>query len=192
MSSSLSNNSASETLTALVVGKQVAGWSARDDRWRLLLVSAAGPVELEVGWGFGDTSGTLLRLSLARSVRLCLYGRALTVKASNLKDGSNRLDLVAVDAYERTHNVLQVGGEGTGAVQMVAVPAFAQDLRLELADATLLESSTVRLKDGEGAVVSAYPGIMQPEAGIRLGAADTVEVVVPSGCPWRVVFGLTM
>ena len=192
MSSSLSNNSASETLTALVVGKQVAGWSGRDDRWRLLLVSAAGPVELEVSWGCGDTSGTLLRLSLARSVRLCFYGRAVTVKADNLKDGSNRIDLVAVDAYERTQNVLQVSGEGTGAVQAVAVPVFAQDLRLELEDATLLGGSLVRLKNGEGEVVAACPADMQPDAGIRLGAADSVEVEAPSGCKWRLVFGLTM
>lgn len=192
MSSSLSNNFATDTLTALVRDRKVAGWSGRDDRWRLLLVSAAGPVELEVGWGFGDTSGTLLRLSLARSVRICLYGRAVTVNASNLRDADTRIDLVAVDAYERTRNVLQVVGDGTGAVQTAAVPAFAEDLRLELEDATLLESSTVRLKDGEGGVIASYPGIMQPEAGIRLGAADSVEVVVPSGCRWRLVFGLTM
>jgi hypothetical protein len=185
--SSLSPRSVRVTLKAGETA-EVYNNAAQEGDWRLIMVDATQPAELSLRWRGGGVTQAA-RVTVARGARICVYAISLEMTAHNLNPSeASEVKVGIADTQEHTCNVCEVVGEA-GTVN-VPLPSHAYRVRLELSDPSLLSLAMLDVKDGGGTLRSRTPGEHQPDVGVLLGGAS--QVIVTSGCTWRLIFTLTL
>ena len=164
--------------------------------WRIVEVfSRTGlPFELLLVWSAGGGAGAEARITVARAARICVFARGLRVQAGNLADAINRVGVTVADAYAVTENQWEATGETLdhGTTADVPVPPFARRVRVEMADATLLPTTTLKVYDGQSTLRSTVAADKQPPEGVPVGGARTVQVAASGATAWRAVFTLSL
>ncbi len=174
---------------------------AQEDEWRIVeLISTNNlPFEAEITWGNGSGAGASITISVARSTRICIYARSISIRVANLVantfpfNGDNAVRVNISDGHDNTKNQMDIinrldTGVGT---EEVPIPNFASWFRLELADPTAAgATSFVELISPLGGVMSKTFYADQPSQGTPIGAAVAMLVHADSG--YRVVFYLHM
>lgn len=202
----LSVRSGSEELEAYtdptqkLVFRSLLDADACADTWRIVEASSVQglPFELYLSWSAGTGSGSHAKLVAARAARVCVYARALRVRAANLANAANRVGVTVADGFAPTANQWEVRGGGAeqvgggGGPQEVPIPPFADRFRVETADPAQLSLVSFEVQDGLGTVRNRLAGDQQPGGGNPLGAAGKLVVTVPASVAWRVVFGLQL
>lgn len=168
---------------------------ARADAWRIVeAFSLTGePFELELSWSSGSGTGARAVLTAAHAVRVCVLARGLRVRAANLADRVHRVGVTVADGFAATRNQLQLDGalDDTGPA-LLTVPAFAERLRVEVADDLHSAATQVRLLDGLGTTRSAFAVADQPADGVFVGGTHSVEVELGASVDFRAVFLLSL
>ncbi len=172
-----------------------------EDTWRIIeaFSRSAAPFELELAWSAGSGSGAFAQVTVARSVRICIFARSLRIRAANLSSSDNRVGVTVADGYGQTRNQWEhratgdqsVADPDQGVAQEVPIPPFARTVRLEIADPTRLPGSTIKVYDGEGTLRATVAGDAQPEGGVPVGGAGRVEVTA-GATDYRVVYTLSL
>jgi len=164
--------------------------------WRIVEAFSLSdlPFELHLSWSAGSGAGAECKVTVARSVRVCVYARGLRIRAGNLADATNRVGVTVADAYAVTENQWEVTGEvDEQAVAVdIPVPPFARRVRVEMADATQLPTTTIKVYDGLSTHRSTVDGDKQPAEGVPIGGARTVEIDPSGATAWRAVFTLSL
>ena len=195
-------------LTTRSDGKDLPAWDtslkllplldgeAELDTWRIVEAFSKSelPFELELGWSSGGGSGSLARVTVARAARICVLARSLRVRAGNLADATNRVGITVADAYAVTENQWEATGlsDEQGVGIDIPVPPFARRVRVEMADATQLPTTTIKVYDGLSTHRSTVDGDKQPAEGVPIGGARTVEIDPSGATAWRAVFTLSL
>lgn len=195
----LSTRSDSQTLAALAVSgivyKTLLNPSALSETWRIieLFSSSGAPFNVLLSWSAGQGAGATAWITVARSTRVAVYARAITVQVGNLSVAENSVTATIADGYAETHNQWELRGALTNLTPSgVGIPPFSRAFRVELADATLLSSLEIRVYDGTGTLCSHTMGDAQPDGGIPLGGAASLEIESPTDVEFRVVFYLRL
>jgi hypothetical protein len=107
----------------------------------------------------------------------------------------NRVGCSVADGYCVSANQYELRGlapsTGTAAVPL-AIPPFATHVRVDVSDANLLESVRIQILDGLGTPRAVLRGDQQPLAGLPLGAAAGLQLLVPPGLAWRAAYQLSI
>lgn len=168
---------------------------ADHDTWRIVeAISISGrPFELELGWSSGSGSGARAQITVARSTRISVFARSVQVRAANLSTDENRVVVTVADGFAMTRNQWEHRARhlSTG-ISSIPVPPFADNVRVDLADPTLLFFATLRLVDGEGVVRTALPLDLQPLDGLPLGGVQTIELDLAVDLDFRAVYHLSL
>lgn len=168
---------------------------AAKDAWRVVeLFSREGlPFEVELAWSSGSGSGARAKLTVAHATRVCVLARSLSVRAANLAAVPQRVGITVADGFLLTRNQYEVTGiHVEGPPTVVATPPFAERVRVELADLSLVTSTLFALRDALGLVRSVYPVATQPAEGLWVGGARSVELATNSSVAFRAVFTLSL
>lgn len=163
--------------------------------WRLLdlFTSDGAPFEVMLAWSAGSGSGASAQLTVARASRVAVYARSLIVRVANLDGAVSRVGVTAADGFALSRNVFEFRGSSDGITPVdVPIPAFAEGVRLDLADASLLAASRIQLFDGTGGQRADVPGDNQPAGGVPIGGAATLRVTTTAATLLRVVFTLSL
>lgn len=160
--------------------------------WRVVEVVGEHPLELELAWSAGSGSGARAQLTVSRSARVSVFARNLSVRAGNLAPEPNRVSVTVADGQAVTRGVYEVTGDGSGQDQPVAIPPFAERVRLEVSDPAQLATSVLLVQDAQGALRSTVPADRQPPEGVSLGGAGEILVRAPLETAWRVLFTLCL
>lgn len=196
----------SRALSTRADTRTLSAWAGSDLAWRRLLASEAPaaawrvmeafsvsgrPFELWLRWSAGSGAGAECRVTVARSTRVGLFARSVIVDAANLSSQENKVGVTVADGAVHTRNHWEVRGQAQEAVENdVELPAFADRLRLELADPALLAAAEIRFYDAQGVLRGVTLGDQQPSGGLPLGGADQVRLVVGATTAFRAVYGL--
>ena len=198
-STDLSTRSDAITLAAWSVSKahkSVLGADTSEATWRIVeAFSVDGlPFELNLSWTAGAGAGAKATVTACRSVRVCVFARALQVTAANLADASNRVGLTVADGFAVTANQTEVTGDMPNSEGDVEIPPFALRFRFEMADPSYLATTEIRLYDGASIVRSLFMADTQPDGGVPLGGARRLTLNNPSATSveFRVVFYLAL
>ena len=165
------------------------------DTWRIVEAFSLtpAPFDLELAWAAGAGSGAFAKVTVARSARICLFARALKIRAGNLADKTNRVCVTVADGRTTTRNQWEVRGNANEQQpEVIEIPPFATHLRLDMADPTQLPGADIKVYDGLGTLRANVAGNAQPGAGVPVGGAGKVEVTVTGASDYRVVFTLAL
>jgi hypothetical protein len=182
---------AAHTTTSPLLYKGLLSADSDGATWRIIeAFSRTGvPFALDASWSAGSGSGANARITVCRSARVCVFARALELRAANLASVENRVGVTVADGYAVTENQWEEpGGPGQGE-QDVVIPPFASRVRVDVADTTVLATTIVRLYDGLGTLRTRLPA-SSLGAGLLVGNAGRMTVQVPSNINWRSVFVL--
>ena len=165
------------------------------DTWRIVEVFSLtpAPFEIELAWAAGAGSGAFAKITVARSARVCVFARALKIRAGNLADKTNRVCVTVADGRTTTTNQWEVTGNANEQQpENIEIPPFAKRLRLEMADPTQLPGSDIKVYDGLGTLRGKVAGNAQPGSGVPVGGAGKVEVTTTGASDYRVVYTLAL
>lgn len=167
---------------------------AEVDTWRIVEVFAPLPFELGLAWSAGSGSGAEALVTIGRSARICLLARSLRLTARNLTTTSHRAGVTVADAFAITRNTWEVPLLfGFGANQEVPIPAFAEALRVEIAEPDGWATTTIQVFDGLNDLRATYAAGSQPPGGVPIGGARKVRLSTPDPVHHgRVVFHLCL
>lgn len=198
-STDLSTRSDAVTLSAWSgskAHKSLIGADASEATWRIAeAFSIDGlPFELKLSWSAGAGAGAKATVTACRSVRVCVFARALQVTAANLADASNRVGLTVADGFAITANQAEVTGDMPNSEGDVEIPPFALRFRFEMADPSYLATTEIRLYDGVNILRSLFMADTQPDGGVPLGGARRLTLTNSSATSveYRVVFYLAL
>ena len=177
-----------------VVFKDLLRGEACAGVWRIVELYSASqaPFELHASWSGGDGMGQEARMTVARATRFAVYASSLTVRVANLSSAENRVGCNTSEGYCVSCNQYEVRGTGDGSALSVLIPPFATHFRVDVADESQLASTTVRVLDAQALLRAEIMGDDQPDAGLPLGGAGSIEVVAPSNIDFRGVFTLSI
>ena len=165
------------------------------DAWRVVEVftHASLPFDIELRWSAGSGSGARAQITVARSARVCVRARTVTVRATNLGRATNRVGVTIADGFAVTSNHFEVRGDATDAdgSPIVPVPPFATHVRVDVADPAALDTH-VDLVAGNDRVYASVPVRSIPALGLPLGAALRLELHPTAPTAWRAVFTLCL
>lgn len=176
--------------------KSVIAADASEATWRIVeAFSIDGlPFELNLSWSAGAGAGAKATVTACRSVRVCVFARALQVTAANLADASNRVGLTVADGFAVTTNQAEATGMMPNSEGDVEIPPFALRFRFEMADPSYLSTTEIRLYDGLSVLRSLMMADLQPDGGVPLGGARRLTLTNTSATDiaYRVVFDLAL
>ena len=167
---------------------------AQGAAWRLIELCSASqlPFDAYLSWSSGSGSISTARLTVATGTRVCVYARTLAIQAENHSSGSaNKVCATVADAFATTFNQYEHRFPSVSSKQM-SIPPFTESVRVEVADHTLLSGLTIDLLDTAGVRHSRTLGSAQPDGGIPIGGARTIEVTSGTPVDLRAVFTLTL
>lgn len=197
--SDLSTRSDSQALAPLSGGsvsyRTLLNPSALSEAWRIieLFSSTGAPFNVLLNWSAGQGAGATAWITVARSTRVAVYARAVTIQVGNLSLAENTVTATIADGYADTHNQWELRSALVNLTPAaVGIPPFSRAFRVELADSSLLSTLEIRVYDGSGVLCSHTLGDAQPESGIPLGGAGALEIESPSDVEYRVVFYLRL
>jgi len=159
---------------------------------RIVELWGEAPFDVSLSWTAGTSTPKEATLSVSRGARVGVFARTLLVKAANLSTSENLVGLAISDGFLASRNRRQLTGSGTGSFQELALPAYAESLRLELSDPSQLSSARIALEDAVGTRNAVVVGNAQPFGGVPVGAAGKALVLVPAGVAWRALFTLSL
>ena len=165
------------------------------DAWRLVeAFSRSGlPFDVTLAWSAGSGSGAESTITVSHATRICVFARSLRVVAANQANHINRVGVTIADGFAPTRNAWEVRGElDPAAPTTIAVPPFAESLRVDVADATLAPTTEVRLLDGVGFQRGTVLVSAQPSGGIPIGGTSTVRLVTTAATRFRAHFSLSL
>lgn len=195
----LSVRNGKKPLSARAVGSalsyvELGAGQACESAWRVVEVWSSSdlPFAVRLAWTAGDSAGQKAQITVARSTRIGVYAQWVSVEAANLVDTSNTVASAIADAFLPTHNQWEETGVAVaGVTQTIAIPPFADRVRLELSDPSLLGSTTLSFYDGFSSVVGVTQGDAQPDSGIPVGGARRLDLTVASNnSNFRIIFSL--
>lgn len=176
--------------------KAVLAADAAEATWRIVEAFSVDslPFELILSWSAGAGAGVKAKITACRSVRVCVFARALQVTAANLADSSNRVSVTVADGFSVTHNQYEAIGEIPNSEGDVEIPPFALRFRFEISDPSYFATTEIRIYDGAGTLRSLFMADTQPDGGVPLGGAGrlTITNAPASSTPYRVVFELAL
>ena len=157
--------------------------------WRTLLLDAEVPTWVDLHWSVG-TSTAQARLVVGRGATVSLFARSLHVRARGLSPTPGNLAVIAYDGRTDTRNVWteRVVGDADGLRLEAEVPPFAQQVRLEVGDAT--HTGELLLLDPYNKPRFARVGGPGEAVTAELGANARVFYHLPAGAFGRLVFTL--
>ena len=163
------------------------------DAWRIVELFSGSdlPFDAELAWSAGSGAGASARVTVARAARVAVFARSVRIAATNRADVVNRVGVPVADGFAATRNSWEHAASHL-AVSTIPVPPFAESVRVELADPALSPLATVRVLDGLGAVVAAYPVDQQPALGVPVGGARALELDLAAPVSFRAVFTLSV
>lgn len=165
------------------------------DTWRIVELFSTGgrPFEAELAWSSGRGVGARALVSVPNATRVGIYARAVQVRARNLGSEANPVGVTIADGQATTRNQWEHTGDlDPDAVSTVAVPPFARAVRLDLADTAALTGAELLLVDATDTVRARILTASQPDSGVLVGAARSVQVLATTSSPFRLVFDLTL
>jgi hypothetical protein len=175
-----------------LVHKLLLSAGADGATWRIIeaFSRTGAPFALDASWSAGSGSGANARITVARAARVCVYARALELRAANLSSNDNRIGVTVADAYAVTENQWEEPGAGNqGAEVDVPIPPFAARVRVDVADPTALSNTLVRLYDGVGTLRTRLAA-SNLGAGLPIGNGGRLTVTLNANVNWRAVFML--
>lgn len=188
-----------KTLSARTVGSalsyiELGAGEARESAWRVVEVWSNSdlPFAVRLQWTAGDSAGQKAQITVSRSTRIGVHAQWVSVEAANLVDTSNTVASAIADAFLATHNQWEETGVAVASVtQTITIPPFADRVRLELSDPSLLGSTTLSFYDGFSSVVGVTQGDAQPDSGIPVGGARRLDLTVAgNNSNFRIIFSL--
>jgi len=159
---------------------------------RIVELWGDAPFDVSLSWTAGTSTPKEATLSVSRGARVGVFARTLVVKAANLSTSENLVGVAISDGFLASRNRRQLTGSGSGSFEELALPAYAEALRLDLSDPAQLSSARIALEDAVGTRGAVVAGDAQPDAGVPVGAAGKALVLVPSGVAWRALFTLSL
>ena len=167
---------------------------ARAGTWRIIeLFSRSGtPFEADVAWSAGAGVGSHAAITVAHAARLCVFARGLQVRVKNLGSTKNSVGVTVADGFSPTRNQYEVCGLSERRPVQMAIPPFADHFRVDLDDRRGLRRVQIRVRDGADQIYSHWIGLNQPDSGIPVGGAGSLELLLPPAHRYRVVFTLTL
>ena len=165
------------------------------DAWRIVELFSGSdlPFDAELAWSAGSGAGASARVTVARAARVAVFARSVRIAATNRADVVNRVGVTVADGFAATRNSWEHAASHLAtATSPIPVPPFAESVRVELADPALSPLATVRVLDGLGAVVAAYPVDQQPALGVPVGGARALELDLAAAVSFRAVFTLSV
>jgi len=166
--------------------------AARRSAHRIGALWGAAPFDVSLSWTAGTSPPKEAVLSVSRGARVGVFARTLVVKAANLSTSENLVGLAISDGFLASRNRRQLTGSGTGSFVDLALPAYAEALRLELSDPAQLPSARIALEDAAGTRNAVVTRDAQPDGGVPVGAAGKALVLLPAGIAWRALFTLSL
>lgn len=199
--SDLTSRSGSATLPARtaaeLVWSRIAGGNAcgGEDAWRVIELASLTnlPFAARIRWNMGSAAGFTAQVAVARATRVCIHARALDIDVANFSNAANQVVCGIADGLVSTHNQWEESGTAAnGVTQPLQIPPFADRVRLELADPTLLPTTQITVRDGFAAAASVTLGDAQPDAGIPVSGARSIEFITTANVAFRVVYTLRL
>lgn len=163
--------------------------------WRIVEVfSQEGrPFELELRWSAAKSSGAWVKLTTSHALRVSVFAKSLTLKASNLSSEPNTVTGRVDDGFSQTANVWEHRARTDGTTPLsIPIPPFAAAFRLDLADREALARATITLLDGQGTARARYSAATQPAGGVALGGAGRLEIATEDSIDLRGIFTLSL
>ena len=163
------------------------------DAWRIVELFSGSdlPFDAELAWSAGSGAGASARVTVARAARVAVFARSVRIAATNRADAVNRVGVTVADGFAATRNAWEHAAAHV-AVSTIPIPPFAESVRVDLADPALAPLAAVRVLDGLGAVVAAYPVDQQPALGVPVGGARALELDLAAPVSFRAVFTLSV
>lgn len=195
----LSVRNGKKTLPARAVGSalsyvELGAGHAAAATWRVVEVWSPSdlPFAVRIQWTAGDSAGQKALVTVSRSARIGVHAQWVEVQAANLADVANVVASAIADAFLPTTNQWEETGTAeSSVVQTIPIPPFADRVRLELSDPSLLPSSTLSFYDGFSGVVGVVQGDAQPDGGIPVGGARRLDLTVAgNNSNYRIIFSL--
>ena len=159
---------------------------------RIVELWGDAPFDVALSWTAGTSAPKEAVLSVSRGARVGVFARTLVVKAANLSTAENLVGVAISDGFLASRNRRELTGSGTGSFVELALPAYAEALRLELSDPAQLPSARIAFEDAVGTRGAVVAGDGQPDGGVPVGAAGKALVLVPPGVAWRALFTLSL
>ena len=158
---------------------------------RIVELWGDAPFDVTLAWSAGSSRPKEAALTVSRATRVGIFARTLVVHVRNLISADNGVSLAVSDGFLLSRNGRQLTGTGTGGFQELEVPAYAESLALHLQDPAAVAAARIAMEDGFGVRGAVVPGNAQG-AGVPLGGAHKVLVLVAAGVPWRAVYQLSL
>jgi hypothetical protein len=160
--------------------------------WRVIEVQAAAPVDVRITWSAGNAAGLSATVTISRAGQVSLFAAHLTIEARNRNTASNKVLAIVTEAHTPSKNVFEHAGSSTppGGTELAVLP-YSRLLRLELVTADGLAAAKLRLKDGDGDLLTEVTAADQGADGVYVGGAASVVVVSPNS-DWRLIQVLSL
>lgn len=156
---------------------------------RIVAVQSDHLVELRLTW-FSGAGRHNVQISCARGIRCCVWAKSLTVDVRH-KSGALtvKTSITVADGWERTRNhwLVDIGG---GPVQTVAIPPFADRVRLLTSDPATLPAAQIDFYDMGATLFARTAGNAQPDGGLPLAGTERLDIL--TAFAGRVLFELTV
>ena len=168
---------------------------AEVDAWRLVEAFSRNglPFDVTLAWSSGSGSGAEATFTISHASRIGVFARSLRVVATNQSNHLNRVGVTIADGFAPTRNAWELRGDlDPAAPTTIAVPPFAETLRVDLADNTLAPTTEVRLVDGIGLQRGTVLVSAQPSGGIPVGGTSRVRLVTTAATRFRAHFTLSL
>lgn len=155
--------------TPLLSVDQCNGWALIE-----AFTLSGGPWQLNIQRTMSNGVDNIIRISVARFVRICLMGRSFITVGKNA--GSTEPNNVAISLDPNpepvtTSNCFQVALSGTSGT--ISVPNHADSVRMDIANPASRPNTLLSIRNGTlGRVVAAARAGEQP---LRLGLGSSVE-----------------
>ncbi len=161
--------------------------------WRLLEVFSLNdrPFDLRLRWDSGGGAGDPIRVTVARSTRVCVWSQGFRVSIANLAtNGVNKIEghIATLSEPIATHNFWETT-QAIVADTVFTPPDMSRTVRFDCPIAAQA-ASKLKLLDGGGNLVGEWLWADQPSGGIPLGGCRTVHVTPSIPCDVRVVYDL--
>jgi len=165
--------------------------------WRVIELFSLNdsPFEADIIWTTGTGTGAHLLVTVPRATIISVSARSVTIRVASLSSSKDTksVGVTIEDAHEVTRNIYEVAGASGVDLFFDAgtVPPFANRVRLDISDNTVLAAAEIQLIDGSGTVRTHIMGDEQPGGGLLLGNTQSIELKVASGRDYRLIYYLS-
>lgn len=172
---------------------------ACESQWVIVQIdtkAAKAPLAVTIQFSGGEgPPGVDLKLIVSRSTLVCLPSSAIVVRGTNLGTATTTVTtrIHQTNLPLATRNVWSSDGDATGVLDTIEIPAYAESVRLDVADVAFRATSYLELFSPGAVLVGRSSVTDLPPRGLPVGHSEQAGILVPAAAnKYRVTWFLSV